>query len=274
RKQNSRSGPHNGPITVRRSIYMCSCRRLGGALVSFVAALMLPVTASGQIQTGTISGVVRDASGAVLPGVTVEASSPALIEKVRTALTDGEGVYRVINLSPGTYAVTFTLPGFTTVRRESLELSAGVTLPLNVEMRVGAIEETVTVSGTTPLVDVQNVTQHRVVTRDVFEPLPTGGYWWNQAVILPGVSSTLQDVGGLSSRGVKAVMSIHGSMSSDMPMLFNGMRYNAVWGTGGGSGGTYTVNSGTVQELAIDTSGATAEAESSGVRVNVIPREG
>jgi hypothetical protein len=248
--------------------------RVSRALVSFAVVAMLSVAAAAQIQTGTISGVVRDASGAVLPGVTGEASSPALIEKMRTAVTDGEGVYRVISLSPGTYDVTFTLPGFSTVRREGLELSAGVTLPVNVELRVGTIEETVTVSGVTPLVDVQNTTQHRVVSRDVFETLPTGGYWWNQAVILPGVSSSLQDVGGLSSRGVKAVLSIHGSMSSDMPMLFNGMRYNAVWGTGGGSGGTYTVNSGTVQELAIDTSGATAEAESSGVRVNVIPREG
>jgi hypothetical protein len=252
---------------------MRSARRVLCIAVAACWALV-PDAAFGQIQTGTISGVVMDAGGGVLPGVTVEASSPALIEKVRTATTDGEGIYRVINLAPGTYTVTFTLSGFSTVRREELELSAGVTLPLNIEMKVGALEETITVSGTTPLVDVQNTAQHRVVTREVFETLPTGGYWWNQAVTVPGVSSSLQDVGGLSSRGVKAVLSIHGSMSSDMPMLFDGMRYNAVWGTGGGSGGTYTVNSGTVQELAMDTSGATAEAESSGVRVNVIPRQG
>ena len=233
-----------------------------------------PHLASAQIQTGIISGVVRDTSGAVLPGVTVEAASPALIEKVRSGVTDGEGVYRVVSLVPGTYSVTFTLPGFSTVKREGLELSAGVTLPLNIDLRVGAVEETITVSGETPLVDVQNTTQHRVVTRDTFETLPTGGYWWNQAVILPGVSSSLQDVGGLNSRGVKAIMAIHGSMAADMPMLFNGMRYNAVWGTGGGSGGTYTVNSGTVEELAMDTAGASAEAESSGVRVNIIPRQG
>jgi carboxypeptidase family protein len=247
---------------------------LSVALVGWAVGTVLPAVASAQIQTGIISGVVRDPSGAVLPGVTVEASSPALIEKVRSAVTDGEGVYRVINLTPGVYTVTFTLPGFSTAVREGLNLSAGVTLPINADMRVGAIEETITVSGQTPLVDVQNTTQHRVVTRDVFETLPTGGYWWNQATILPGVSSSIQDVGGLSSRGVKAVLAIHGSMSSDMPMLFDGMRYNAVWGTGGGSGGTYTVNSGTIQELAMDTSGATAEAESSGVRVNVIPRQG
>lgn len=113
----------------------------------------------------------------MLPGVTVEAASPALIEKVRAAVTDSEGIYRVINLAPGQYTVTFTLAGFSTVRHEGLDLSAGVTLPLNIDLKVGAIEETVLVSGETPLVDVQSTTQHRVVTREVFETLPTGGYW-------------------------------------------------------------------------------------------------
>src|SRR5262245_16417639 len=99
-----------------RAGFFCAC------------VLFAPVAAHAQIQTGTISGVVQDASGGVLPGVTVEAASPALIEKVRSAVTDSEGIYRVINLAPGTYAVTYTLPGFSTVRREGLELSAGVTL--------------------------------------------------------------------------------------------------------------------------------------------------
>src|SRR5262245_11977782 len=133
---------------------MRSARGEGLCVAAAVMGLaLLPGAAFGQIQTGTISGVVMDAAGGVLPGVTVEASSPALIEKIRTATTDGEGIYRVINLAPGTYTVTFTLPGFSTVRREELELSAGVTLPLNIEMKVGALEETITVSGTTPLVD-------------------------------------------------------------------------------------------------------------------------
>src|SRR5262245_38847973 len=94
-----------------------------------------------------IAGVVRDASGGVMPGVTVEASSPVLIEKTRTVVTDGDGQYKIINLNPGTYAVTFTLAGFNTVKREGIELTGDFTAPVNAEMKVGAIEETITVSG-------------------------------------------------------------------------------------------------------------------------------
>jgi Carboxypeptidase regulatory-like domain len=97
-----------------------------------------------------IAGVVRDASGGVMPGVTVEAASPVLIEKTRTVVTDGEGQYKIINLTPGTYSVTFTLIGFNTVRREGIELTSGFTAPVNVELKVGAIEETITVSGQSP----------------------------------------------------------------------------------------------------------------------------
>ena len=113
--------------------------------------MLLPVVASAQ---AVISGVVRDASGAVLPGVTVEAASPALIEKVRTAVTDGTGQYAIENLRPGLYTVTFTLPGFATVQREGVELSGSFTARINADLRVGAIEETITVTGETPVVDV------------------------------------------------------------------------------------------------------------------------
>src|SRR5688572_32303334 len=120
-------------------------------LVSFT--LVVP-GAHAQGQSGSIAGVVRDTSGAVLPGVTVEAASPALIEKVRTVVTDGEGQYKVIDLRPGTYAITFGLAGFSSVKREGIELTAGFTATVNAEMRVGAVEETVTVSGASPLIDV------------------------------------------------------------------------------------------------------------------------
>ena len=110
-------------------------------------------------QASGIAGLVRDTSGAVLPGVTVEAASPALIEKVRTVITDGEGQYKIIDLRPGIYTVTFGLPGFSSVRREGIELTAGFTATINADMRVGVVEETVTVSGSSPLVDVQNVEQ-------------------------------------------------------------------------------------------------------------------
>ena len=123
----------------------------------------------------TIAGVVKDSSGAVLPGVTVEASSPALIEKVRTVVTDGAGQYKIVNLVPGVYTVTFTLTGFNTVKREGIELTSSFTATVNADMRVGSLEETITVSGESPTVDVQNVTQQQVMTRDVINA-DSGGH--------------------------------------------------------------------------------------------------
>ena len=134
----------------------------------------LPQAALAQsATTGTIAGVVKDTSGAVLPGVTVEAASPALIEKVRTAVTDDQGNYKIIELRPGTYTVTFTLPGFATLKREGIELTAGFTATVNAEMKVGALEETVTVTGASPVVDVQNVRTQTVLSREVLDALPT-----------------------------------------------------------------------------------------------------
>src|SRR5438132_850162 len=105
---------------------------------------------------GGIAGVVKDTSGAVMPGVTVEAASPALIERVKTVVTDGQGEYKILELRPGKYTVTFTLPGFGTVKREGVELTSGFTATVNAELKVGSLEESVTVSGQSPLVDVQN----------------------------------------------------------------------------------------------------------------------
>jgi len=123
--------------------------------------------------TGTIAGSVRDATGGLLPGVTVEAASPALIEKVRTVVTDAQGNYRIVDLRPGTYAVTFTLPGFSTFKREGLELSAGFTATVNAELKVGALEETVTVTGASPVVDVQNVRTQQTMTQELLSTVPT-----------------------------------------------------------------------------------------------------
>ena len=123
------------------------------------ALALMPAIAFAQ---GTMTGVVRDASGGVLPGVTVEAASPALTEKVRTVVTDGSGHYRLIDLTPGTYALTFTFPGFATVKREGLVLGGTVTLTVPVEMRVGGLEETITVTGETPVVDVQSMRRETV----------------------------------------------------------------------------------------------------------------
>jgi len=124
--------------------------------------LLLPLAAAAQ--TSVIAGEVKDSSGAVLPGVTVEVASPALIEKVRSAVTDGAGRYSVTSLRPGTYSVTFTLPGFNTIKREGIELTSDFTAAINAELKVGAVEETITVAASSPLVDVQSITTRTVMT--------------------------------------------------------------------------------------------------------------
>jgi hypothetical protein len=150
-------------------------RRIGGALALTAAVLGLPPAAFAQ--GSGITGVVRDASGAVLPGVTVEASSPALIEKVRTVTTDGQGRYSIVDLRPGVYTVTFTLTGFATVRREGIELTASFTAPVNADLKVGALEETITVSSAAPVVDTTSVIRRQVVDNETIQAMPTSKNW-------------------------------------------------------------------------------------------------
>lgn len=139
---------------------------LGGLAVLWV---LLPGAATAQ---STIAGQVTDTTGAVLPGVSVEASSPALIEKVRTVVTNADGRYSIVDLRPGTYVVSFTLTGFSTVKREGVDVSANVTVPVNAELRVSAVEETITVTGATPVVDIQQAAQRQVLSRDTLDALP------------------------------------------------------------------------------------------------------
>jgi hypothetical protein len=132
--------------------------RANGLALSLGALCLLLFSAAASAQENSgIAGVARDTSGGVLPGVTVEAASPALIERVRTVVTDGEGRYNIVDLRPGAYTVTFSLGGFSTVKREGIELSAGFTATVNADLQVGTLAETVTVTGATPLVDTQNV---------------------------------------------------------------------------------------------------------------------
>lgn len=239
--------------------------------------LASPTTVSAQ--SGTIAGTARDSSGAILPGVTVEASSPALIEKVRSAATDGQGEYKIVDLRPGVYRVSFALPGFATVVRDDVTLTAGITANVNASMSVGAVEETITVSGQSVLVDVQNTTQHRAVTREAIEQLPTGRKWMDYAVLIPGVVAVkgtklfAQDVGG-SAGETNTGLSIHGSRAGELPFIMDGMRYGNTFGTGGQLAGAMSINNGMIEEIAVDTSGATAEADVAGVRANLIPKQG
>lgn len=150
-------------------------RPLRMAFLVLSSSILVPSLAVAQSSTtGSIAGLVRDTTGAVLPGVTVEAASPALIEKVRTVVTDDQGQYKILELRPGQYTVTFSLAGFATVKREGIELTTGFTAQVNAELRVGSLEETVTVSGASPVVDVQNVRTQNVLSRNALDTLPTG----------------------------------------------------------------------------------------------------
>src|SRR5207249_2362085 len=193
-----RCEPHNG-LKRRTSMNSQTVVRL----VTICGLLMLPGMAWAQSATsGAIAGEVKDTTGAVLPGVAVEAASPSLIEKVRNVVTDGQGRYQIVDLRPGTYTVTFTLAGFNTVRRESLELTTGFTANVNAELRVGSLDETITVTGASPVVDVQNVRSQQVLARPVLDALPYSKTFTAFSTLIPGVGGdgftggATRDVGG------------------------------------------------------------------------------
>ncbi|MEO8259409.1 MAG: TonB-dependent receptor [Acidobacteriota bacterium] len=231
--------------------------------------IMLPGTALAQ---SAIAGVVKDATGAVLPGVTVEASSPALIEKVRSATTNEAGQYRIVDLRPGTYAVTFTLPGFSTVVREGILLEANFTAPINADMRVGGLAESITVSGETPIVDVQTSTRREVVSQQMLESIPTGRNFQLMANTVPAVSSGVIDVGGSSAMWTGGSLLVHGSLSGDSRTLIDGMVVDAMFGAG--QCACVYDNEAQTQEMAVQVTGGAAENQLSGVLVNRIPRTG
>jgi len=250
---------------------MSKLLRMG--LVALVCLVASP-PAYAQINGG-IAGVVRDTSGAVMPGVTVEAASPALIEKTRTAVTDADGRYSIIDLRPGTYSVTFSLVGFSTVKREGIELTGGFTATINADLKVGGLEETITVSGQSPLIDTQSVQQRKSLTSEVIDAIPTGRSFQALSVLVPGVLIPLnnQDVGGTNGERYQT-LTVHGSRGDQMPLVMNGMPYNNMNNTGGGYNTTLVQNTGTVQEMTITTSALSAEWRSSGVLSNTIPKEG
>jgi hypothetical protein len=243
-------------------------------VMALALAILVPSTVFAQ---ASITGTVKDTSGAVLPGVTVDAASPALIEKVRSATTDGTGQFRIVDLRPGTYSITFTLPGFNTVKREGVELSGSNTVLVNIDMKVGALEETVTVTGEAPVVDTQNTTKQQVLNTETIAALPTGRNYQNLGALIPGISMTnngntrSQDVGGSLGDNM-AYLSIHGSRAADMKVTQNGVS-TATQQTGGAIGGS-TPNMGAAQEVTIDTSSVSAELAVGGPRINLIPRDG
>jgi hypothetical protein len=246
--------------------------------IPIVLSLLGVVGASevASAQNTGFAGVVKDSSGAVLPGVSVEASSPALIEKVRTTTTDAQGLFQIVDVRPGIYTLTFTLPGFTTVRREGLQLSAAFTATVNVDMNVGSVNETVTVSGESPTVDVRNVVQQRVLTEEIRQALPTARSMQTMGALIPGMIVTAanapvgQDVGGLS--GERGQLIIHGSRGGDMTIQLDGMPFNSVQGVG--STQYYTLNPAEAQEYQYAVGAVSADTMTGGVSANAIPKEG
>jgi hypothetical protein len=167
------------------------------------AGVLALLPAAALAQEGQIAGTARDTSGAVMPGVTVEVTSPALIEKVRSAVTDSNGQYRLTNLPVGAYAVTFTLPGFTVQKFENIALTSGFTAPINATMAVGGVTETVVVSGVTPTVDVQNARQAVTFDGDDLRELPTARNVNSLLTLTPGIRLRAR----LSQQGRREILS-------------------------------------------------------------------
>src|SRR5688572_11697253 len=241
--------------------------RSSAALLVLSALVLLPSTVFAQ---AAITGVARDTSGGVLPGVTVEAASPVLIEKVRSAVTDSTGQYRIVDLRPGTYSVTFALPGFSTVRREGIELSGTFVATVNGDLKVGALEETITVTGETPIVDVQSARVQQTVSKDILAAIPSSRNAAGIQALIPGMSNDT-DSGGINGGMTGGAGSIHGQRGNDSRTQSDGN--NTGW-AGGSAGGGNTPNVAGAQEIVVSTSGGLGEAETAGVILNVIPRDG
>ena len=240
-----------------------------GALKWCVLAAVLTMLPSAAHAQGTLTGTVRDASGGVLPGVTVEASSPALIEKVRTVVTDGSGQYRIIDLNPGTYSLTFTLPGFSVVRRDGIQLAGTATLTIPVEMRVGGLEETITVTGETPVVDVQTVRRETVLDSEVINAIPATRAVGSLLNATPGITV---DNNGLAATPTMTFFSARGGQTNEGRMTVNGMTVAAAFNGGGVS--SYILDSVNVDEVSVVVAGGLGETDIGGPVMNLVPRAG
>ena len=221
---------------------------------------------------GTVAGTVKDPSGAVLPGVTVEASSSVLIEKVRTVVSDGSGQYAVTNLPPGIYVVSFSLPGFSTVKREAVEVSVNFTTTINAEMRVGAVEETITVTGQSPIVDIQSAAQTRTVTQDIIKQMPGGGSWIQLAASVPAIRPGVTDVGGVLGDQTGATVQAHGSVTGDGVSLFDGLRIGNMYLSSNLT--NMSLSPLLFDQVDVQLSGQSGETGTNGVIMNAIPRSG
>jgi hypothetical protein len=237
------------------------------ACVLFVQALV-PTLAHAQ---ATLAGVVRDTSGAVLPGATVEATSDVLIEKVRSAVSDGSGQYRITDLPPGTYNITFALPGFNAVARPGVQVSGTGVIPINVEMRVGAIQETVTVTGETPLVDTQSTRRESVLSDEIIAAMPATRTYGALLAAVPGLMTNTGALGAMATPDM-TFFTAHGGRGNEGRVHIDGLPVAASFNGGGVS--TFTYDTANAEEMQVLVSGGLGEAEAGGPSINLVPRSG
>ncbi len=242
-------------------------QRITRALLAFAGAMLLSSAAYAQ---SAIIGVVKDDSGAAMPGVTVEAASDVLIEKVKSAITDGSGAYRISDLRPGTYSVTFALTGFKTFKRDGLQLPSEFTATVNAELGVGSLEETITVTGSSPVVDVTSTAKASVLNREAIDLIPTGRSIQGLGQLVVGVSLNLPDTGGARAMQ-QTYMSTHGMSTANTTVLVDGQMTNGLQGDGAIQ--SY-YNDAMNAEMSYQTAAIGAETSSGGVRLNMIPKEG
>src|SRR5688572_3367394 len=228
--------------------------------------LLLPAAAWAQ---ATIAGEVRDTSGAVLPGVTVEATSPALIEKVRTAVSDSNGRYRIEDLRPGEYTITFTLTGFTVTRREQLAVGGTGVISVDAEMRVGGVQETVTVVGETPVVDVTSTKREITLDNETMRALPSVRSYSYLLTTVPGLQTNVNNV---NTGPVFAIFPIHGGRGVESRLTVDGLNISNP--PGGNQPPNFTADVGNAQEVTMLTSGGLGEMETAGLTMNIVPRQG
>ena len=249
-----------------------TCALPGSGVIALVLLLLAPALASAQ---ASVTGTVKDTSGAVLPGVTVEAASPVLIEKVRTVATDNNGRYQIVDLRPGTYTVTFTLQGFNTLKRESVVVSGAAAISVDADLRLGSLEETITVTGEAPVVDTHTLTKQQVLSSDVVDALPSARNYVTLGRMVSGTNATgngSNDVGGSLIQDVGGSLTVHGSRATDQRVTANGI--NTMTLQAGGNIGGQTPDVGSAAEVSIDTTSLSADLPTGGVRINFIPRDG
>ena len=240
--------------------------RRGRAVAVVVGFLLLPTMASAQV---TLAGTVKDASGGVLPGVTIEASSPVLIEKTRTAVSDAAGQYRIESLQPGTFTIVFRLSGFSTLKRDEVVLSGTGVIKIDAEMKVGSVAETVTVTAESPVVDVQSTRRAVTLDNETMRNLPSVRSYSYLLTAVPGIQPNITDV---NTGPVFAIFPVHGGRGVESRLTVEGLNISNP--PGGNQPPNYTADIGNSMEVTVLTAGGLGESETAGVQMNIVPKQG